>query len=369
MLGRPRRLALLAEGNFSLLDAKTAVGILRYRPREVVAVIDSTHAGSTAAECVGIGEGIPVVGNLAGAARAGADSLVIGIAPQGGELPPTWRSLVCDALRSGWDVIAGLHAFLGDDPELRALAQASGAQLIDVRRPPAARPIAAGRAARIDALVILTVGSDCNVGKMTAALELCAALSARGVRAAFVATGQTGIFVADRGVAIDAVPADFVAGVAEQLVLEAAQDADVVVVEGQGALQHPAYSGVTLGLLHGAAPAALVLCHESGRHAVRVPGAGTWRDLPPLAELRRDYERAASWVAPARVIGVALNTSSLPEDAARQACERAGAELSTSATDPVRFGCAALAEAAIAAWRERRAARADAPRGRHAHHA
>lgn len=269
MLGKDRRLAILAEGAFEPLGAKTAVGVLRYRPGEVAAVVDSTRAGRTAAECVGCGGAVPVVASVAAAAAHGADSLLIGIAPQGGTLPPPWRAAVLDALARGWDVLSGLHAFLADDAEFAAAAARGGGALLDVRRPPAERPVAAGRAAEVPALVVLTVGTDCNVGKMTAALEIAGALRARGVRAAFVATGQTGIVIADRGAPVDAVAADFVAGVTERLVLEAARDADVVLVEGQGSLFHPAFSGVTLGLLHGACPAALVLCDQHGREIGR----------------------------------------------------------------------------------------------------
>jgi uncharacterized NAD-dependent epimerase/dehydratase family protein len=364
MLGRPRRLAVLAEGSFSPLDGKTAVGVLRYRPDEVAAVVDATRAGRTAQECAGVGGDIPVVADIAAAARAGADSLLIGIAPQGGELPPAWRAAVRGALERGWDVLSGLHAFLGDDPELVALAAAHGGRLIDVRRPPSGRPVAAARAADVPALVVLTVGSDCNVGKMTAALELRAALVARGVRASFVATGQTGIFVADQGVAIDAIPADFVAGTVEEMVLAAARTpgdagpAEVVIVEGQGGLHHPGYSGVTLSLLHGAAPGALVLCHESGRDRIRPSrrdrsghpirdGGGDGREIviPPLAELVRVYEQAASWVRPAPVVAIALNTLRLDEAAARAAIAQAARETGLPATDPVRFGAGDLAEA------------------------
>jgi uncharacterized NAD-dependent epimerase/dehydratase family protein len=356
VLGRPRRLALLAQGSFTPLDAKTAVGVLRYRPHEVAAVIDSTRAGSSAAACVGVGGAIPVVAGLEAAARAGADSLLIGIAPQGGDLPPAWREVVRAALARGWDVIAGLHVFLADDPEFAALAASSGAQLIDARRPPLARALASGRAADSDALIVLTVGSDCNVGKMTAALEILNALTASGARAAFVATGQTGIFIADRGVAVDAMPADFAAGAIETLVLEAARDADIVMVEGQGALRHPAYSGVTLALLHGAAPAALVLCHASGRDAIRF--AGEDRAIPPLQTLRAEYEQAASWVAGARVRAIALNTLGRSDDNAREECASAVRSTGLPATDPVRFGAAPIAEALMTAWSERRAARA-----------
>jgi uncharacterized NAD-dependent epimerase/dehydratase family protein len=353
-----RRLVLMAEGHFMPGEAKTAIGMLRYRPEQVVAVLDRARAGRTAAECVGAGGAVPVVAELR-EAPSDANGLLIGIAPQGGELPESWRATVREALTRGWDIWSGLHSFLGDDPEFAALAQRHGGTLHDVRRPPAGRPVAAGRAARLDALVVLTVGSDCNVGKMTAALEMQRALSERGVRAAFVATGQTGIFLADQGVAVDAVPADFIAGVTEAMVIEAARDADVVLVEGQGALHHPGYSGVTLGLLHGACPSALVICHQTARLEMRcgLPGEPT-RPIAGFAELRRVYEAAASWVHPARAIGVALHTGDLDERAAREACRRAAEDSGLPATDPVRFGAGPLAGALIEALEQRRRNRA-----------
>ncbi|HKQ57551.1 MAG TPA: NAD-dependent epimerase/dehydratase family protein, partial [Candidatus Eisenbacteria bacterium] len=214
------------------------------------------------------------------------------------------------------------------------------------------------RAAATEALVVLTVGSDCNVGKMTAALEIDRVLRARGVRSAFVATGQTGIFVADHGVAVDAVPSDFVAGVTEELVLEAARDAEVVLVEGQGALRHPGYSGVTLALLHGAAPAGLILCHQSGRESLRPPklraGSVGPIEIPPLPELVREYQQVAAWVRPAVVLGVALNTRDLDERDAREAVAAAARATGLPATDPVRFGAAPLADAVAAAITSRR---------------
>jgi uncharacterized NAD-dependent epimerase/dehydratase family protein len=357
MLGRRRRLALLAEGSFSARDAKTAVGVLRYRTELVAAVIDSTRAGTTTDACVGLGGGIPVVADLAGAADAGADTLLIGIAPQGGSLPDAWRATVVGALDRGWDVISGLHAFLADDLDLSARAARTGARIHDVRRPAPERRIAAARARDVDALVVLTVGSDCNVGKMTVALELERELSRRGVRAAFVATGQTGIMIAGGGAPVDAIPSDFVAGAVESLVLEAAGDSDIVLVEGQGALAHPGYSGVTLGLLHGACPSALVLCHWAGRTRMRTSEYGAEVPIPSLAEVRDQVERAAGWVAPAVTVAAALNTLDLDPDAARAACTAAERELGVPAGDPVRFGAGPLADALQAAADRRRRAR------------
>jgi uncharacterized NAD-dependent epimerase/dehydratase family protein len=360
MLGKPRRLAVLAEGNFNATDAKSAVGVLRYRPDEVVAIIDSTRAGRTAQSCAGVGGDVPVVANLEAAAALEPNALLIGIAPQGGTLPASWRAVVAEALLRGWDVLSGLHEFLGDDAELSTLAESKGCQIHDVRRPPASRPIAAGRAARVEALVVLTVGSDCNVGKMTTALEIRGELEKRGQRVAFVATGQTGIFIADRGVSVDAVVSDFVAGVVEDMVVEAARDADIVLVEGQGALHHPAYSGVALSLLHGACPDSMVLCHATGRTHIRVSESGPAPRIRSLSELIRDYERAATWLTPGRVLAVSLNTVQLQDAEARRAIEHEAQRIGLPVTDPVRYGAEPLAVALIRRLEERRRGAASA---------
>ncbi len=343
MLGKKRRVAVMAEGSFTPLDAKTALGVIRYRPEEVVAVIDSERAGRTCQDCVGLGGDIPVVAGLEGAAALDADTLLLGTAPQGGGLPESWRHVIAGALMRGWDVLSGLHVFLADDPELAALASAKGCTIHDVRRPPATRAIAARRVAGTEALVVLTVGSDCNVGKMTTALELHAELLGRGARSAFVATGQTGILVADQGAALDAIPSDFVAGAVEKLVLEAARDADIIVVEGQGAIHHPAYSGVTLALMHGACPEVLILCHQAGRTHMKLSDAAPSPRLKSLSDIIRDNERAAGWVRPAAVLGLALNTMMLDDLEARRAIETTQQLTGVPTVDPVRYGAEVLA--------------------------
>ncbi len=354
MLGKTRRLAVLAEGSFNATDAKTAVGVLRYRPEEVVAVIDSTRAGRSAQSCAGVGGEIPVVANLEAAAAFEPNALLLGTAPQGGGLPSSWRAVVAEALMRGWDVLSGLHELLCEDAELATLAAAKGCQLLDVRRAPEGRPLAARRAADVDALVVLTVGSDCNTGKMTTALQLRDQLRNKGANVAFVATGQTGIFVADQGVAIDAVPSDFVAGVVEQLVCEAAREADIVLVEGQGALHHPAYSGVTLALLHGACPDSLVLCHQVGRTHLRISDAGPAPRIKSLSELVRDYERAASWMHPARVVGISLNTMTVNEIEGRRAIEHAQQLTGLPVVDSIRFPAEPIASVLLRRMEERR---------------
>jgi uncharacterized NAD-dependent epimerase/dehydratase family protein len=209
---------------------------------------------------------------------------------------------------------------------------------------PATLPVATARVREVTAHVALTVGSDCNTGKMTVAWELVRALKARGVAAAFVATGQTGVLLEGRGLAVDRVVSDFVAGAAELLVLDAAPGHDWVVVEGQGSLIHPGYSGVTLGLLHGALPHAMILCHQPSRTEIRHGGI----PIPPLPELVRRYEDALAPLRPGRVVAVALNTYDLDAAAARRAIDDAQAATGLPATDPVRFGTGPLVDALLA---------------------
>ncbi|MEJ2320283.1 MAG: DUF1611 domain-containing protein [Gemmatimonadales bacterium] len=348
---RPSRAVILAEGLFDMEWAKTAACLIRYRPESVAAVLDSTQAGRDAAEVLGFGHGIPILSDLADALALdpAPDSLLLGIAPQGGRLPEEWRPAIGEAIRSGLDVWSGLHVFLRDDPVLAGLAEAHGVTLYDVRMPPAGLPVATGRARESQALRVLTVGTDCNVGKMTVAMELVRELKDRDLRAEFAATGQTGIMIEGRGIAVDAVVADFVAGAAERLVLDADPGADIIVLEGQGSLLHPGYSGVTLSLMHGALPQALLLCTKPERSTI-YGGHHDWVKIPPLDEVVRFHEDAMSWVCPkerVRVVAIACNTHGKPEAEARREVERAGELTGLPATDPIRFGAGVLAEAVL----------------------
>lgn len=342
-----RKIVAMADGAFDLLEAKTAVGVIRYGRDRVVAVVDHTASGKTAAEVVGVGDGIPVVADVAAALGCAADAntLLLGTAPRGGVLPESWRSQIITAMGAGLDVMSGLHYFLADDPQLGPAARSAGVDIWDVRRTPQTHRVADTRAHALPATVILTVGSDCNVGKMSTSLELEAEARRRGRKAAFVPTGQTGIIIAGWGVAIDEVISDFTAGAAEDLVMEAGRECahpgDLIVVEGQGSLVHPGYSGVTLSLIHGSAPDALILCHQATRREIRrytVP-------IPSLRHLIRMHEDITAPVKPARVLGVALNTFGLDEDAAQEAVDRAAQETGLPATDPVRYGVATLMDA------------------------
>jgi uncharacterized NAD-dependent epimerase/dehydratase family protein len=347
-MSQPRFL-ILADGEFSPLTSKTANSVIRYLPERVVAVVDRVNAGKTVQDVLGFGGTIPVVGSMEEGLHRKPSAVLIGIAPAGGRLPDEWRGWLADALDAGCDLWSGLHTFLSDDPILHERAKASGRHIYDVRRPPAHLPVAAGLARLVEPLVVLTVGTDCNVGKMTAQLQLVRGLQQRGLRSKFVATGQTGIFIEGWGIAVDAVVADFVAGAAEELVLKAAPDADVLLVEGQGSINHPGYSGVTVGLLHGCCPGALILCHQASREFIGEYRGEPWLRIPPLTDYVKLYELIGSAVHPTRVIGVCLNTYDLSEAEARQACERAERETGLPCTDPVRFDSAPLLDAIVAA--------------------
>lgn len=343
-----RRLVILAEGNFGFHHGKTAMGVIRYGRDPVVAVVDSTQAGRNVREWLGDSGryDIPIVATLSDALGfvPRATTLLIGIAPTGGRLPDAWRTMILSAIRSGLDVRSGLHTFLGDDPEFAEAARAAGVTIIDDRRPPERQVTALGRRHRPGSRVLLTVGTDCAIGKMSVALELRRAAVAAGRSAAFVATGQTGIMIEGWGVAVDRLVADFLQGTTEWLVEEGEGRGDWVIVEGQGSLDHPAYSSVTLGLIHGATPHAMVMVHKPGL------AAHDFEHLPdrsfPLADLRpfiELHERMAGLVAPSRVVAVALNTSLIPDEAeARRVIDRTAAETGLPCDDPVRFGPDAL---------------------------
>jgi uncharacterized NAD-dependent epimerase/dehydratase family protein len=333
---------ILAEG-FSADPhyGKTMRGVLRYRRDDVAAVLDSTRAAGDTEE------GAPVVRTVAEGVERGADTALVGVATQGGRFPPAWLGLLRACVEHGLGVENGLHVFLGDDPELAALARERGVELRDLRRPPADLSTATGANLAVPATIVLTVGSDCAIGKMTVSLELDREARARGARSVFVPTGQTGMTIAGWGIAVDAVVADFVAGAAERLVVEGHErGGDLLWVEGQGSLVHPVYSGVTLGLYHGSVPHLLVLCHECGREEIEGVGGGP-HPIPSLRELVELHERTALPVRPARVAAVALNTRRLDEDAARAAIEAAEAETGLPADDPVRFGAATLVDAVL----------------------
>ncbi|MCZ6675694.1 MAG: DUF1611 domain-containing protein [Candidatus Poribacteria bacterium] len=334
------KMVILAEGSFGILESKTATVLVRYLPDNVVAVIDSTKAGKDVSEVIEVGRGIPVVSSLAEAMELHPTMLAIGIAPPGGELPEAWRSILQEAIEHGLHVMSGLHRFLSDDPQLADLAKRHNVILWDVRKPPANLPVATCKAADVDSTVVLTVGSDCRVGKMVASIEIADRARNRGLDAEFCATGQNGMMISGWGIAIDAVVSDFTAGASERIVLDGAKNHDLLIVEGQGSLVHPGYSGVTLGLLHGSMPDAMIFCHQPSRKIV----ARYTVPLPSLTEMIRQYEMLAKPIKPAKVIGLALNCFDLTEDEAREAIEAAERETGLPATDVIRFGADKLVD-------------------------
>jgi uncharacterized NAD-dependent epimerase/dehydratase family protein len=337
------RYLILAEGfSGDPHYGKTMRGVLRYRRDDVVAILDSTRAGEAE-------DGVPVVGSVDDALPLEPNTALVGVATQGGRFPPAWMEILRTCLARGLHVENGLHVFLSDIPELRELAARNGAEIRDLRRPPQDLSTATGANLEVPSTIVLTVGSDCAIGKMTVSLELDLEARRRGVESVFVPTGQTGIAIAGWGIAVDAVVADFIAGAAEQLVVEgAARGGELLWVEGQGALLHPVYSGVTLGLYHGSVPHLLVLCHQAGQTEIEGAGGGPHR-IPPLSELVELHERIALPARPARVAAVALNTRQLGEGEARSALAAAEDETGLPADDPVRFGAERLTEAVLSA--------------------
>ena len=336
-----RRILILGEGfSHDPHYGKTMRGIIRYGPDQVVAILDSRRAGEDH-------DGIPIVGTVEDALPYEPTVAVVGVATQGGRFPPAWRDLLTAAIAAGLDVESGLHEFVSDDPELTDLARTHGVELRDLRKPPDGLSVPTGANLQVDATIVLTVGSDCAIGKKTVAVELDQEARNRGLDSVFVPTGQTGIAIAGWGIAVDAVVSDFLAGAAERLVVEGARrGGKLLFVEGQGSLVHPLYSGVTLGLVHGSVPHAFVLCHAAG--ATEIEGS-PGHPIPPLTELIELHERISLPARKATVVCIAVNTAAIASDEdARAAIQEIGQETGLPADDPVRFGAQHLLDALLA---------------------
>src|SRR5213080_3558587 len=311
---------------------------MRYRRESVVAILDTKRAGETE-------DGVPIVARVDDALCFNPDTALVGVVTQGGRFPADWRALLRTCVSKGLDLENGLHVRLTDDRDLVELARERCVELRDLREPPGDLSTATGANLDVDATIVLTVGSDCAIGKMTATCELDLEARRRGLQSVFVPTGQTGIAIAGWGIAVDAVVSDFLAGAAERLVVEGGRQGDLLWVEGQGAILHPIYSGVTVGLIHGSAPHLYVLCHEAGRTVVE--GDPTASPIVSLAELVDLHERMSLRLRPAQVACVALNTSALSEEEARSAIAAAEEETGLPADDPVRFGAAKILDAVL----------------------
>ena len=339
------RLALLMHDYLISGYGKMGHGLLRYSDADIIAVIDRSNAGGDLRKLTGIERSAPIVATVAEAAALGADTLVLGVATPGGALPDAWWDEMEAGLRSGMSLVNGLHGSFAASPRLNT-AVMPGRFIWDVRKEPEGLANGTGAARLLTARRVLTVGTDMAIGKMTASIELDRAARRRALRSKFLASGQIGICIAGDGVALDAVRVDFASGAVEQLVLRYGHDNDIVWVEGQGSLLHPA-STAWLPLMRGACPTHLILCHRAGQKGIaRQP----WVKIPPLREVAALYESLASAggaLPAARVVGVALITSHLDDGAARDSIDQVRSETGLPVTDVVRFGAEVLLEAVL----------------------
>lgn len=335
-----RRIAIVMGENAPLSNSKTAMSLLRYRKNDCLAVIDPVHAGKTAQELYGVPSQVPVLAHLEEVDSP--DAIFVGISPAGGAMPASLREMILTGVRQGLDVVSGLHDFLVNDPEISTLAERTGSRLIDVRRNDYHQTATAANF-RADCLRIHAVGHDCSVGKMVTTLELERGLKARQIDAKFLATGQTGIMIVGNGVPVDCVVSDFVNGAVENLVLENEQH-DVLLIEGQGSITHPAFSAVTMGLLHGCAPQGLILCYEAARtHVKGMPHV----PLKSLERYRELYESLGSDRFPTEIIGVAMNGRNITAEQAEQEKADISRRLGLPVCDVYRDGPEILVDAVV----------------------
>jgi len=340
------RIVILTEGKTDPLTAKTANVMLRCRGEDIIAVLDSTQKGKTAQELLGVGGDTPIVGSLDEVEKP--DTLLIGVATAGGKIPAAWRDLCLEAVKRGMSIVSGMHQFLSDDAEIVAAAQKAGVTIHDVRKNNE-KDVATRLDLNDDCFRILTIGQDCSVGKMLAALEISRGLERRGVDSKFVATGQTGIMVEGDGLPIDCVVSDFVNGACEKLVRQNLSR-EVMIVEGQATITHPRFSAVSLGLLHGTNPHAMIYVYEAGRETIR---GMDHLPLPTHKSVIDAYEHMAAFGHPAKVIAIAMNSRKLTDAEATAERERMRAEFGLPVADPIRHGTDELADAVLAAKKNR----------------
>ena len=333
---------ILAEGRFSPMMSKTANGAIAYLPDEVVVVVDSLQAGRTAQQVLGYGGAIPVVVSIDAGMQHAPDTMLIGIAPAGGRLPQVWRDYIITALRHGLHIVSGLHTFLGDDEEFRRLAREHGCTIADLRKPKEeSLRVSKGNWKTRKAKTVLAVGTDCRIGKMTTILEMHKVLRERKIDSDFIATGQTGIVIAGRGVSVDAVIGDYIAGSIEhEIDLSDAEGHELIMVEGQGALTHQGYSSVTLGLMHGTMPDAMILCHQPARLK-----DDYGQPLPDLNAAIRLHEEVITFFRPTRVVGIGINSVGLTQEESAAACNAIEQQTGLPTVDAFKDGGSKLVDA------------------------
>ncbi len=337
-----KRILALAEGRFSPLKSKTANGAIAYLPNQVVAVVDSTKTGKTAHDILGYGNSIPVVSSIEEGLKFHPTDLLIGIAPSGGRLPHEWRGWIKTALDNKLNVLSGLHTILSDDPEFVQAAQKNGVTITDWRKiPHEYEVVSQGNYRTRKAKTILTVGVDCNIGKMTTMLQVYDEFLKRGLRSDFIGTGQTGIMISGKGIAVDAIISDYIAGSIEKCIDQsAAEGYDYIFVEGQGALTHQGYSGVTLGLMHGTMPDAMIMCVQPTRLVddYHLP-------IPDVNRLIKLHEEVINVFRLTKVVGIGINSIGLTDSQSKDEAKKIEDKTGLPAVDAFRFGGEKLADA------------------------
>ena len=314
--------------------------LIRYRPDEVVAVIDREKVGSSCEKEVGVGGDTPVLSDFNASLHLEPDTLVIGNATQGGFITEEYRQEIANALNSGCDVISGMHQFLNDDEHLKELAKQNNVKLIDLRMPPEPPHFPTGSWKKRKIPVLLIVGTDCDTGKMTSAWEITRRLIDRGRKIEFIGTGQTGILLSGSGVPIDAVKADFMAGEIEHLIDNVPKDTELVIVEGQGSLTNQFYAGVTLGLMHGAMPDYMLMTHDPSRDLDVTDFPMT--SMRHVMNLHIDLMNAFK---ESKFIGINLLTFAFEEEKALDVINKSQEDFGIETTDLIRFGNRGLIDA------------------------
>lgn len=339
-----QKVAILLHNGIQGTVGKTGLSLLRYSEAPIVAVIDRECAGKSLPDLTGIKRNVPIVSSMAEALQFQPQVLVIGIAPKGGAIPDDYWYELKIALQGGMSIVNGLHAPLANIPELKSLLK-PGQVIWDVRKEPNNLTVAQGLAHTVPCRRILTVGTDMAVGKMSTSLELHWASRLRGWRSKFLATGQTGLMLEGDGVPLDAIRVDYAAGAVEAMVMRYGKNYDILHIEGQGSLLHPA-STATLPLIRGSQPTQMILVHRAEQTEV-VEGV----TIPPLSDVIKLYEmvaRAGGAFAPVPVVGVALNTKNLEENAAQDAIAQVEKDTGRPCTDVIRFGADKLLDAVMA---------------------
>ena len=337
-----RRIVILADKKFGPLTSKMANSAIRYLNDQVVSVIDTLNAGKTVEEVLGFGGDIPVYSTLDECFRHDPNSLLIGISPAGGKFPSEWYPLVIKAIQNRLHIISGLHEFLSDIAEFTVLAEKYRVKINDLRKNKHTNLLARGLARKFRSKIILTVGTHGNIGKMTTTIEMVKDLQERGISADWLATGQIGILIKGKGVAVDSIKGDFISGSIEAATAAIDGNFEYVFVEGQGSIQHLGFSPVALGILHGCLPDAMILCHRAD---VGTSEYGV--DTNDLSRMIKLHEDLVSFVKPSRIIAISVNTYNLSDEKARSLIEEIKAKTGLPVTDPIRFNASVLISAVL----------------------